>query len=57
MNKLISKKDELSKGKRIERIIGKMKNKRDKKGKESEIGKVKNIGMGISKTYNQFSHQ
>ena len=57
IKKIICKKNELLKRKKIERIVATMKAKRDKKGKQSEIDKVKSIGMGISKTYDHFAHQ
>ena len=56
MKKIVSKKDELLKGKK-QRITTIVKNKRNKKGKWSKIGKDKSIGVGFAKTYDQFTHQ
>ena len=51
IKKLIGKKDKLLQGKRFERIIEIVKAKREKMNLEFEIGKGKNIGVGIAKTY------
>ena len=56
MNKIMGKKNELLEGKIFEIITATMKEKRNKKRIEYEIGKVKSIGVGIDKTYDHFVH-